>query len=198
MTEIYPNPLQLPYRIILASASPRRKQLLEGLGLQFSIQPVEADESQWPSSLQAEAIPLYLAEHKSREFPRTLESDELLITSDTVVWCEGQVLNKPADFSEAFTMLRQLSGKMHEVFTAVCLRSENKKSLFFDRTRVYFRELSDQEINFYITQYKPFDKAGAYGAQDWIGYVGVERIEGSYFNVMGLPLKMLYEELSRF
>lgn len=198
MAEPYPNPLQLPYRIILASASPRRKQLLEGLGLEFRIQPVEADESQWPESLQAQDIPLYLAEHKSKEFPRTLDADELLITSDTVVWCEGRVLNKPADFSEAFAMLRRLSGKMHEVFTAVCLRSGKKQRLFFDRTKVYFRELSDQEINFYISQYKPFDKAGAYGAQDWIGYVGVERIEGSYFNVMGLPLKLLYEELCRF
>lgn len=199
MREIDPQSgLQLPFQIILASASPRRKQLLEGLGLSFEIRPVEADESNWPGTLKAEEIPLYLAAHKAESYRFPIAENELLITADTIVWCEGKVLNKPLDEAEAFSMLSTLSGKMHEVYTAVCIKSRHKQKLFYDRTKVYFKNLSSGEIRYYIHHYRPFDKAGAYGAQDWIGLVGVERIEGSYFNVMGLPVNKLYAELRAF
>lgn len=190
--------LQLPFRLILASASPRRKQLLEGLGLKFEVRPVEADESKWPEDLKAEQIPIYLARHKAESYSYPIGDSDLLITSDTVVWCENKVLNKPLNEEDALRMLTELSGKMHEVFTAVCLRSKEKQKLFYDCTKVYFKKLSSEELLYYIRHYKPFDKAGAYGAQDWIGLVGVERIEGSYFNVMGLPVHKLYEELKNF
>lgn len=190
--------LQFPFEIILGSASPRRKQLLEGLGLQFSVQSIDADESEWPSHLRAHQVPLFLAELKSKAYPGVLKENQVLITSDTIVWCDNQVLNKPLDFEDGKKMLRQLSGKMHEVYTAVCLRSTKKQELFYDRTAVFFKTLSDSEIEYYLKHHKPYDKAGAYGAQDWIGYVGIEKIEGSFYNVMGLPVKKLYEELLKF
>jgi septum formation protein len=187
-----------PFEIILGSASPRRKQLLEGLGLRFSVQAIDANESEWPAHLKAHEVPLFLAELKSKAYPGELKGNQVLITSDTIVWCDKQVLNKPLDFEEGKKMLRQLSGKMHEVYTAVCLRSANKQTLFYDCTAVYFKTLSDTEIEYYLNHYKPYDKAGAYGAQDWIGYVGIEKIEGSFYNVMGLPVRQLYEELLKF
>jgi septum formation protein len=190
--------LQIPYELILGSASPRRKQLLEGLGLEFRVQAIDANESEWPVNLKAGEVPLFLAELKSKAYPGELKENQLLITSDTIVWCENKVLNKPMDFEEGKRMLTQLSGKMHEVFTAVCLRSANKQKLFYERTAVYFKTLSEAEIEYYLTHYQPYDKAGAYGAQDWIGYVGIEKIEGSFYNVMGLPVRLLYEELLRF
>lgn len=186
-----------PYQIILGSASPRRQELLQSLGFAFSCQPINADES-YDGKLKAEEIPLYLSAHKSKEFPRVLEKDELLITSDTIVWCDGRVYNKPADFAEAQFMLGQLSGKMHEVFTGVTMRSASKEISFFDCTKVFFKKLREAEINYYIEHYKPYDKAGAYGVQEWIGYIAIEKIEGSYHNVMGLPVRLLYEELLRF
>ena len=190
--------LKIPYHIILASASPRRKQLLEGLGLDFEIRIVDANENYWPPELKAEEVPLFLAKLKSKAYTEVLKPKEVLITSDTIVWCENQVLNKPLNFEEGKKMLGQLSGKMHEVFTAVHLRSSVKESSFFERTKVYFKELSDDEITYYLNHYAPYDKAGAYGAQDWIGYIGIEKIEGSFYNVMGLPVKLLYEELLKF
>ncbi len=190
--------LALPFEIILGSASPRRKQLLEGLGLEFSVQAIDANESEWPSHLRAHEVPLFLAELKSKAYPGALKENQVLITSDTIVWCDNQVLNKPLDFEEGKKMLRQLSGKMHEVFTAVCLRSSLKQELFYERTAVYFKELRDSEIEYYLRHYQPYDKAGAYGAQDWIGYVGIEKIEGSFYNVMGLPVKIVYEHLLTF
>jgi septum formation protein len=189
--------LNFPYHIILGSASPRRQELLKGLGFQFEVHAINADES-FSDELKAEQIPLYLAEKKSKAFNRILGKNELLITSDTIVWHNGKVLNKPADFLDAVHMLTTLSGSMHEVFTAVCLRTNEKEKLFFDRTCVYFRKLSGEEIEYYVKNYNVYDKAGAYGAQDWIGYVAVEKIEGSYFNVMGLPVNKLYTELSNF
>lgn len=186
-----------PYTIILGSASPRRQELLSGLNFPFSVEPIHANED-FPAELKAENIPLYLAEKKSKAFPRALQPKELLITSDTIVWHNGHVLNKPADYNEAVQMLQTLSGSMHEVFTAVCLRSPGKEKLFSDRTKVFFRELKKKEIEFYVKNYNVYDKAGAYGAQDWIGFVAVERIEGSYFNVMGLPVHKLYSELISF
>ena len=192
------NKLQIPYELILGSASPRRKQLLEGLGLEFSVQVIDANESEWPAEFKAHEVPMYLAELKSKAYQKELNKNQILITSDTIVWCEGQVLNKPLNFEEGKKMLQQLSGKMHEVFTAVCLRSENRQKLFYERTAVYFKTLSEVEIEYYLNHYKPYDKAGAYGAQDWIGYVGIEKIEGSFYNVMGLPVRLLYEELLSF
>jgi septum formation protein len=189
--------LNFPYHIILGSASPRRQELLKGLGFQFEVHAINADES-FSDELKAEQIPLYLAEKKSKAFNRTLGKNELLITSDTIVWHNGKVLNKPADFLDAVHMLTTLSGSMHEVFTAVCLRTNEKEKLFFDCTSVHFRKLSGEEIEYYVKNYNVYDKAGAYGAQDWIGYVAVEKIEGSYFNVMGLPVNKLYTELLNF
>ena len=185
------------FLLILASGSPRRHFLMKELGLKFEVRIKETNES-FPSELKAEQISIYLAEKKAEAFRSEIKKNELLITADTIVWINGQVLNKPTDHDDAFGMLRLLSGRMHEVFTGVCLMSKEKTKTFFCATKVFFRELSDEEIDYYITTYKPFDKAGAYGAQEWIGYVGVEKIEGSYFNVMGLPLRELYEELSAF
>lgn len=185
------------HHFILASKSPRRQYLLKELGLQFDIHTKEVDES-FPDHLKAQEIPIYLAEKKANAFDAELGDESIVITSDTIVWIEEQVLNKPVDKADAVRMLRLLSGKMHEVYTGVCLKSKRKMISFYARTNVYFKPLSLQEIDYYVTTYKPYDKAGAYGAQEWIGYIAVEKIEGSYFNVMGLPLKELYEHLLKF
>jgi septum formation protein len=184
-------------KYILASKSPRRQFLLKELGLNFEIKTKETDES-FPPELKGKEIALYLCKKKAEAFNTELKKEDVLITADTIVWIDNQVLNKPADDNDAVRMLRLLSGKMHEVYTGVCLSSPDKTKSFCVGTKVFFRELSDEEIKYYVTNYKPFDKAGAYGAQEWIGYVGVEKIEGSYFNVMGLPMKELYEELLKF
>jgi len=186
-----------PYQLILGSGSPRRQELLKSLGFIFSLKPINADES-FSENLKAQQIPLYLAEKKANAFPDKLKENELLITADTIVWCEGKVLNKPADFEEGKKMLGSLSGKMHEVFTAVCLKSANKQLSFYDTSKVYFKNLTNEEIEYYLTNFNPYDKAGGYGVQDWIGYIGIEKIEGSFYNVMGLPVKKLYEELIKF
>ena len=183
--------------IILGSSSPRRQQLLCDAGFTFKTLSINADES-FSSSLKAQEIPLYLAQKKANEYPQKLQDDEILITADTVVWVDNIVLNKPENEFEATQMLQLLSGKMHQVFTGVCITSNKKQISFFDETKVFFKPLTEQEIAFYIKNYKPFDKAGSYGAQDWLGLVGIDRIEGSYFNVMGLPVHKLYEELQKF
>ena len=185
------------YRFILASKSPRRQYLLKELGLDFEVHTKEVDES-FPEHLKAEQIPLYLCEKKANAFDRELQDNTIVITADTIVWVNGQVLNKPEDFNDAVRMLKLLSGSMHEVYTGVCLRSKTKTRSFYALTKVYFKELSDQEIRYYIETCKPYDKAGAYGAQEWVGYVAIDKIEGTYFNVMGLPLRELYEELLKF
>ena len=185
------------YHFILASKSPRRQFLLKDLGLNFEVHTKEVDESFSPK-LVAEQIPLYLCEKKAHAFDDELADNSIVITADTIVWVDGQVLNKPVDYDDAVRMLKLLSGRMHEVFTGVCLKSNSKMKSFYSVTKVYFKHLTDDEINYYLTNYKPYDKAGAYGAQEWIGYIAVERIEGSYFNVMGLPLKELYEQLMIF
>jgi len=186
-----------PYQLILGSGSPRRQELLKSLGFTFTVKPINADES-FSDTLKAQEIPLYLADKKANAFPEKLKGKELLITSDTIVWCENKVLNKPADFNEGKEMLSILSGKMHQVFTAVCLKSADKQVLFYDESKVYFKNLTVQEIEYYLTNFSPYDKAGGYGVQDWIGYIGIEKIEGSFYNVMGLPVKQLYEELIKF
>lgn len=188
---------EFPFQLILGSASPRRQELLKSLGFDFLIKPTHADET-FPSNLKAQEIPIYLAEKKADAYPVELKETEILITSDTIVWCDGKVLNKPVNFIEGKQMLETLSGKMHEVFTAVCLKSGNKQTTFFDVSKVYFKKLKSEEIEYYLTNFSPYDKAGGYGVQDWIGYIGIDKIEGSFYNVMGLPVKELYEELIKF
>ncbi len=197
MSDLQTTLQNFPYKIILGSASPRRQELLRSLGFEYTCQPINADES-FAAALKAQEIPLYLSAHKSNEFPRTLTENELLITADTIVWCENEVFNKPADFEEGVVMLKRLSGRMHEVFTGVTLRTAHKTVSFFDCSKVYFKHLSEEEISYYLRHYKPYDKAGAYGVQEWIGYVAIEKIEGSFYNVMGLPVKLLYEQLLDF
>ena len=186
------------YHIILASGSPRRKYLLEKLGIGFEIQVMNIPED-YPDNLQGDQIPLYLAKAKAEAFPvAAFKRNTLVIAADTIVWYNNKNLGKPAGYNEAFVMLKSLSGKKHDVITAVCLRSMSNTRTFFSRTAVYFKNFSDNEISYYIKEYKPYDKAGAYGIQEWIGDIGVEKIEGSYFNVMGLPVQQLYQELKEF
>ena len=187
------------HELLLASKSPRRQYLLKELGLDFEVRTKEVDES-FPDTLKAQEIPLYLCEKKANAFDEELKDNTIVITADTIVWLPqtNEVLNKPENFEDAVRMLQLLSGKMHEVYTGVCLKSKNKKKSFYALTKVYFKPLTLQEIEFYINNYHPFDKACSYGAQDWIGLVAVEKIEGTYFNVMGLPVKELYEELLKF
>lgn len=190
---MYPESLH-QFRFILASKSPRRQFLLRELGLSFDLVTKDVDES-FPDELQEAAIPLYLCQKKADAFSHELDSKTIVITADTIVWINNHVLNKPANRDEAVEMLKELSGQRHEVYTGVCLCSAEKKIAFTVRTDVWFKNLSPGEIDYYIDTYQPYDKAGAYGAQEWIGYIGVERIDGSYFNVMGLPLKELQEAL---
>ena len=185
------------FHIILASKSPRRKQLLSELGITFDVQSMEVDEV-FPLQLPVNEIPEYLAKLKAEPFKNQLTDNDLIITSDTIVTIENEVLGKPANYTEAFEMLQKLSGKGHEVATGVCLLSKNKEIIFTSVTEVYFKNFTKEEIDYYINQYKPYDKAGAYGIQEWIGHIGVEKIVGSYFNVMGLPIQRLYEELCKF
>lgn len=186
------------YRIILASQSPRRKMLLEGLDIDFECIVRNGIEENFPENFDKLKIPQLLAKHKSDHYTDLLNEKTIVITADTIVWLEGKVLNKPSDEKEAFQMLRQLSGKTHEVITGVCLRTSLRTKVFSDYSNVKFHELTDDDIYYYIRKYQPFDKAGAYGIQEWIGYVAIETITGSFYNVMGLPVQRVYEELQRF
>jgi septum formation protein len=188
---------EFPFQIILGSNSPRRHELLTSLGFKFLNKPINADES-YPIDLLAEEIPLYLAEKKADAYEDEIKDNEILITADTIVWCEGKVFNKPANFVEGKLMLETLSGKMHEVYTGVCLKSGNKQTTFYDVSKVYFKKLKPEEIEYYLINFSPYDKAGGYGVQDWLGYIGIDKIEGSFYNVMGLPVKELFEELVKF
>jgi len=185
------------YEIILASKSPRRQELLRDLGLKFSVQSMDTLED-FPEGIGMTEVPVYLAELKAEAFRPILKDTQLVITADTIVWLDGQVLNKPTDYADGFRMLKDLSGKKHQVLTGVCLLSTEKKVLFYASTDVWFKELSDEEIQYYLENYRPYDKAGAYGIQEWIGYIGIYHIEGSFFNVMGLPVQSLYEYLKTF
>jgi septum formation protein len=188
------------YNIILASKSPRRKQLLEGLNLPFEVIVREVDEV-FPENMAMEDIPVYLAKLKAEPFIKDrIEGEDplLVITADTIVWIDGEVLGKPLDHDHALEMLRKLSGRKHLVVTGVCLSSFEKQVTFSSVTEVHFKELSEVEIEYYLEKYHPYDKAGAYGVQEWIGYIAIDRIKGSYFNVMGLPVGRLYKELKRF
>ena len=181
--------------IILASNSPRRKELLAGLEMPFEVRVLDGIDEHYPDTLQGEEIPIYISAQKAKAYLPTLTDDELLITADTVVMLEGRVLGKPHDCEEAIQMLSDLSGKTHEVITGVTLASRDHFKSFASVSRVTFASLDMNDILHYVDHYRPFDKAGAYGIQEWIGFIGVTRIEGSYFNVMGLPVQRLYEEL---
>ena len=184
-------------KIILGSASPRRQELLKSLGIDFEIRAKDLKEK-YPENLKEKEISEFLAIQKSEQLSKTLKSDEILITADTIVVKGDRVLNKPKDKLEAKEMLQFLSGDEHSVITSVCLRNQQKKLVFSSITKVFFKPLSNAEINYYVEEYKPFDKAGAYGIQEWIGLVGIEKIEGSYFNVVGLPVVKLYQKLIQF
>lgn len=186
------------YHIILASNSPRRKELLAGLDVAFEVRVIPGLEEHYPASLLAEEIPVFLAKQKAEAYTKEMSACTLLITADTIVWNRGEVIGKPKDREDAIRMLQSLSGHAHKVITGVCLTTQEKQKAFAVTSTVYFASLSDEEIIYYVDHYKPFDKAGAYGIQEWIGYVGVERIDGSFYNVMGLPVQRLYQELKRF
>src|SRR6056300_731998 len=181
-------------KIILASKSPRRQELLKGLDIQFEIKTKEVDES-YPLTMKPEQVPVFLAEKKADAFVDLLEKDTILITSDTIVIQGKNILEKPISIEEGKAMIRKLSGQVHTVVTGVCIRTLEKIISFSDETRVLFTDLTDDEIDYYMKNYQPFDKAGSYGVQEWIGYVGIERLEGSYYNVMGLPVHKVYTAL---
>lgn len=187
--------LKLDYHIILASNSPRRRELLSGLGLDYEVRTLPGIDESYPPTLQGEEIPVYISSKKASAYLDALKDNELLITADTIVWLDGRVLGKPADENEARQMLRDLSGKTHQVITGVTLATTTFQKSFASVSQVTFASLTEEEISYYVTHYHPMDKAGSYGVQEWIGFIGVERIEGSYFNVMGLPVQRLYREL---
>lgn len=185
-------------KIILGSNSPRRKELLAGLDIDFSVDTGNTFEETYSPDTPHERIPEILSEGKSYGFHRSLEDDEILVTSDTLVLCGDRVMGKPHSREEAYDMLRHLSGRGHMVITAITLRDNKRCSTLSDTSIVHFKELKDSEINYYIDKFKPFDKAGAYGIQEWIGYIGIDKIEGSYFTIMGLPVHLVYQELLKF
>ena len=186
------------YQVVLASKSPRRQELLRGMGVDFMVLTKEIVET-YPADMSPEEVPVYLSKIKSLEFnDRELPYDYLLITSDTVVICEGEILGKPKDHADAVRMLKLLSGKTHRVVTGVVVRSSKKTEVFSVSSEVTFAQLDDKEIEYYIERCKPYDKAGAYGIQEWIGYVGISGLEGSFYNVMGLPTRKLYQCLKTF
>lgn len=184
-----------PMNIILGSQSPRRRELMAGLDIPFTCVTIDADES-YPADLKAGNIPMYISRAKARAYAGKLKDNDLLITSDTIVWLNGEMLGKPQDEADAKLMLSRLSGQTHEVYTAVCFADMNGElETLVDCTKVTFKTLSEEEINYYVTKYHPLDKAGAYGVQEWIGYMGVTKMEGSYFNVMGFPISRVYATL---
>ena len=191
------NKLLQQYNVILGSASPRRKELLSDIGIEFSIQTTDKEE-EYPSTLKEERIAEFLAQQKSEFLSENQKNTDLLITADTIVSYESEVLNKPQNKEQAFNILNKLSGNTHKVITGVCIKSIKKEVIFSVTTMVTFRKLSPKEIGHYINNFNPFDKAGGYGIQDWIGKIGIQRIDGSYSNVVGLPTKELYEQLKLF
>ena len=188
----------LPHKIILASNSPRRKELLAGLDVQFEVRVLKGIDESYPATLPTAEIAEYIAQKKAAAYRETIAADELVITADTIVVLGDEVLGKPKDAADARRMLRELSGQTHQVITGVVLTTKERQEHFSVVSNVTFKELTDDEIDYYVETYKPMDKAGAYGIQEWIGYVGVTRLEGSYFNVMGLPVQRIYEALRRF
>lgn len=185
------------YKVILASNSPRRRELLSGLGIDYEVKVISNIDESFPDTLQGEEIPVYISKVKAGAYLSTMKDDEMVITADTIVYTNGKVLGKPASREDAIDMLKELSGHSHQVITGVCITTKDFQKSFASVTDVTFDSLSDEEIDYYIDKYKPYDKAGAYGIQEWIGYIGVSSIEGSYFNVMGLPVQKLYKELKK-
>ncbi len=187
------------YRIILASNSPRRQELLKGLELNFEVITISGLEETYPETLTGEEIPLFLARKKGEAYTSYyLQDNTMVITADTIVWFENQVLGKPESCEDAIRMLRMMSGKTHQVFTGVCVKTAKREAVFCVSSDVRFAKLTNEEIEFYVDKYKPYDKAGSYGVQEWIGYIGVEYISGSFYNIMGLPVQRLYTELKKF
>ena len=185
-------------QIILASGSPRRRELLSAMDIPFTVDTGNTFDESWPSDTPHEKVPELMSEGKSFGFHRELADNEILVTSDTMVLCGTEILGKPKDRDDAIRMLKLLSGRGHQVITAVTLRDREKKKTFSVTSNVFFKELSDSEITYYLDTYKPYDKAGAYGIQEWIGYIGISRLEGSFYNVMGFPASRFYEELKAF
>lgn len=183
------------YKVILASNSPRRKELLAGLGVNYEVRTLPDVDESYPDTLKGADIPLFIAKEKADAYLDMMKPGELMITADTIVWLDGKVLGKPKDREDAMRMLRAMSGRTHEVFTGVCITTTEWQRSFTAQTEVRFAELSEEEITYYVDTYKPMDKAGAYGVQEWIGFIGVENISGSYYNIMGLPVQRLYKEL---
>jgi len=184
------------YNLILASGSPRRKQILAEAGINFTVKPADINEDNYPSDLSVYEVPAYLAKLKAEAI--TTSGAEIVLAADTVVIIDNKILGKPSDSNDAFNILKQLSGRMHEVVTGVCIKSQDEAVIFSETTEVYFKELNDEEVLFYIDKFKPFDKAGGYGIQEWIGMIGVEKINGSFYNVMGLPIATIYQHLKTF
>ena len=185
------------YKIVLGSASPRRQELLRGINLNFEVIPLDVEES-YPPYLTGVEIPMYLAEKKADAYKSMLDDELMIITADTIVFLDGKVLGKPVDKADAFKMLQRLSGKTHQVITGVCISTNLRRRTFHTISEVKFARLNDAEIDYYLEHYAPYDKAGSYGVQEWIGFIAVEQINGSYFNVMGLPIQRLYNELKRW
>ncbi len=183
------------YKVILASGSPRRRELMAGLGVNYEVRILPDVDESYPHTLQGEEIPLYIAKEKADAYIPMMQPDELIITADAIVWLDGKVLGKPRDREDALQMLRTMSGRTHEVFTGVCITTTDWQRSFTAQTEVRFATLSEDEIIYYVDNFKPMDKAGAYGVQEWIGFIGVENISGSYYNIMGLPVQKLYREL---
>jgi len=188
----------ITYKIILASNSPRRKELLAGIDVPFEVRVMEGIDESYPDTLPIQDIAEYIAKKKATAYRETMASDELVITADTIVVLGSKVMGKPHDANEASSMLRQLSGQTHQVITGVTLTTKERQMSFSVETDVTFKNLSNEEIDYYVTHYRPFDKAGAYGIQEWIGHIGVTGMSGSYFNVMGLPVQRIYEALKTF
>ena len=185
------------YKMKLASNSPRRRELLSGLGIDYEVKVLPGIDETYPATLGGEEIPVYIAREKADAYRKDMAPDELIITADTIVYIDGEVLGKPEDEEDACRMLQKLSGRTHRVITGVCLTTAAFQKTFASVTEVTFAELSEEEIRYYVSNYRPFDKAGAYGVQEWIGYVAVTGIRGSFYNVMGLPVQRLYQELSK-
>lgn len=186
------------YKVVLASNSPRRKELLSGLGIPYEVKTMPDIDESFPEGLTEVEIPVYIARSKADAYRPLMKNDELIITADTIVWLDGEVMGKPCDEVDARRMLHALSGQTHQVITGVCLTTVARQKSFATVTDVTFACLSDEEIDYYVEHYRPMDKAGSYGIQEWIGFVGVERISGSYFNVVGMPIQRLYTELKSF
>jgi septum formation protein len=185
------------YNYILASKSPRRQELLHSLGINCEVITNDVEEN-YPENLTKEEIPVFLAELKAKHFKNRLKENDLLITADTIVWLNGEVIGKPENRKEAIKTLQKLSAHEHQVISGVCLSAVHKQKSFFSISNVRFKELSLSEIEFYVSEFNPIDKAGAYGIQEWIGYIGITHIEGSFYNVMGLPVQQLYSEIQNF